>query len=151
MEERKNIFDYLGEVFCIFGITVTILCVFCILFGEDAREMSTLFQMGREGLAVVTMGQFFIVSVLTTTVRVLFFTDILIKHLSVAFRTAGMMVSTVLIVILFSFLCGWFPINMWQPWVMFGLCFAASAGISTAVAYCRKKWKTAGWKRLWRS
>lgn len=139
MEERKNIFDYISQVFHIFGFTVSALCLFALLFGEGAREYSTMFALGAKGLSVVTLLEFLAVAVCITALRFLFFTDVIIKKLSVAWRTVCMFAATLLVMIAFVYRCGWFPTDMWEPWAMFVLCFGVSAGISTAVTACRER------------
>ena len=37
MEERKTVFDYMGQILMIFGFTILILLVFSLLFGESAK------------------------------------------------------------------------------------------------------------------
>ena len=63
MEERKTIFDYLGQVFTIYGISIALMCVFCVLFGDGAKDFSSLFALGKEGLSTATMAQFLVISV----------------------------------------------------------------------------------------
>lgn len=139
MEERKNIFDYIGQVFLVFGFTIIVLSLFCIWFGEDARAYSTMFALGERGLSVATLLQFFAVSVCITALRFFFFTDVILKKMSVVWRTAGMFVSILLVMVGFVIACDWFPTDMWKPWVMFLLCFAVSAGVSTAVTIFRER------------
>ena len=38
MEERKTLFDYMGQVFMIFGITMLILSFLDMIFGDNAKE-----------------------------------------------------------------------------------------------------------------
>lgn len=139
MEERKTIFDYAGQVFLIFGFSVVILCVLTLLVGEDAKEVSTMFRLGNEGLTIATMGQFLLTSVLIVLWRVLFFTDMWIKKLSVSARAVGMVCCILLTIIVFILIFGWFPVNMWQPWVMFFACFAACFGVSTGVMALKER------------
>lgn len=139
MEEKKTIFDYIGQVFLIFGITIGILNIFCFLFGDNAKEISALFSLGSQGLSTLTTVQFFLVSVCIVIAKFIFFTDTCIKKMSIVMRTVCM-VSTVLIVIaLFIRVCGWFPVNMWQPWLMFFLCFGISFGISMVVTIVKER------------
>lgn len=133
MEERKTIFDYIGQVFMIFGFTMLILVVFCLLFGESARGYSTMFSFGKEGIGVETMLQFLLASVFTVTLRWLFFTDTLIKDISVVFRAVWMVLSEVLVIIVLILIFGWFPADEWLPWVMFFLSFALCFAVSVAV------------------
>ena len=48
MEERKTIFDYMGQIFIIYGFSILTLNIFCILVGEDAQKVSTIYSLGRE-------------------------------------------------------------------------------------------------------
>ena len=135
MDDRKTIFDYLGQVFIIFGITIMILNLFCILFGESAKEYSEIFKLGKEGIGIDTMMQFFLISVCTVAINSLLFTDIIIKNMRLVLRMICMITLEILIIIVFVLTCGWFPIDMWQPWVMFllcfGICFVVSCGVTT--------------------
>ncbi len=134
MEERKTIFDYIGQVFMIFGITICILNVFCILFGEDAKEYSAMFSFGKEGLAVPTMLQFLLVSACTVANRFLFFTETFIKNMTLPVRTVCMVIVEVAVTAVFIIAFGWFPTDMWLPWVMFllsfGICFMVSLAVT---------------------
>lgn len=133
MEEKKTIFDYLGRVFITFGFSILVLNVFCLLVGEDAREVSSLYSMGSDGLTVASMMQFFGVSICITGLQAVFFTDTVIKQMSVAMRTVCMMSSVIAVIVLCSVAFGWFPVDMWQAWagflVSFGICFAGSLGL----------------------
>ena len=80
MKRRETIFDFLVQIFMIFGITILCLNVFVVLFGEDAKEYSTMFEMGGRGLTTATMIQFLGVSVVTVLLKFLFFTDKIIKN-----------------------------------------------------------------------
>ncbi len=139
MEERKTLFDYLGQIFMIFGITVMVLNVFCLLFGESARELSTLFSLGNNGLSVATMVQFLLVSAIIVALRFLFFTDVIIKNMPVVGRTIGMVIIVLIIMSMCISLFGWFPVDMWQPWVMFFLCFSISFIISIVVTGMKER------------
>lgn len=134
MEERKTIFDYLAQVLTIFGFTMIILNLFCYLFGESAKEYSTMFALGREGISTDTMMQYLMASAITVLFRFLFFTDMLIKNWRIVTRTICMIISEILMIVVFVLAFGWFPANMWQPWVLFlicfGLCFTASVTVT---------------------
>ena len=137
MNRKETVFNYLAQIFLIYGFTVLTLNIFCVLFGESAREFSTIFALGRQGLSVATMFQFFALSVLIATLRFVIFSDGLIRRVSIVIRTIAMFTMVILIMVVFIYLFGWFPIHMWQPWVMFFLCF----GISAVVSACLSIWK----------
>lgn len=139
MEEKKTIFDYLGQVFLLYGIMIIIMNVFCVLFGESAKEMSTMFALGGKGLSVETMMQYFVVAIFATFARFLFFTDIVIKKMSVPIRTLLMVMSIIGLIVFFIITCGWFPADMPLPWIMFILCFSICFGTSLLVMALKEK------------
>lgn len=139
MEKEKTIFDYISQVFVIFGATVLILNMFCLLFGKDAKEVSALFSLGNQGLSVATMLQFLAMSVFITIWRFLFFTDQVIKDLSLALRTAGMFTAVVLTIIVFVLLFSWFPLGDWKAWLGFAVSFVISVAISLGLSTLKEK------------
>lgn len=139
MEERKTIFDYLGQVFATFGITVMLLIILGHFFGEDAREISALFQLGSKGLSSEILLQFFVVAIATTVSRFLFFTDILIKQMHEVGRIIGMLTSIVVVIVGMTLVFDWFPIERWEAWAMFFLCFAGCFVISITVTSVKEK------------
>jgi len=66
---------------------------------------------------------FLVVSFLIAGAKMLFFTDIIIKKMAIWLRTVCMLTVVVVIISLFSIIFHWFPVNMWQPWFMFFVCF----------------------------
>lgn len=118
----------------IFGFSMAVQSIFCLLFGEDAKEFSTMFCLGREGLSLALMWQFLLISVLIVFWRFLFFTETVFKNLSMTGRTAGMVAAVLLTAIVFILLFDWFPADMWQPWGMFLLCFGICFTVSAAIA-----------------
>lgn len=123
MEKRKTIFDYFAQVFTIFGITMLVINIFCYLFGDSAKEISAMFALGSQGVPLPVAFEFLCVSAMITVFRFVFFTDALIQKMPLWLRTACMLASVVLVIALFIMAFHWFPINMWQPWAMFFLCF----------------------------
>lgn len=139
MEKEKTIFDYLGQVLIVFGVTTLILNVFCIVFGESAKEMSTMFALGRQGISVSTSLEFFMMSVVVITFRFLFFTDKIIKNMSLTARTGMMYIAVVLIILIMNWIFGWFPVDVWEAWVGFILSFGASIIISTVTVFVKDR------------
>lgn len=141
MRKKDTVFDYIEQIFKVFGFTVVCLCVFSALCGEDAKGVSTIFALGRGGLSVVTLGQFFLTSVLIVTLRFIFFADGLITKLPLAIRTITMFVLVFLVIVVFSIWFGWFPVNEWKPWLMFAGCFGVCAIVSTVVSIVRERFE----------
>lgn len=139
MKDRKTIFDFLGQVFGVYGVTMSILIIFCLIFGESAKDLSSMFTLGNKGLTVETMLQFLLVSFLSTGTGYLYFTETFFKKASAALRATLMVVTIISILIVFIFVCGWFPVKLWQPWVMFFICFGVSFIISMDIMYLKVK------------
>lgn len=139
MEEKKTIFDYLTQVMVIFGFSVFILNIFCIVFGNSAKDFSAIFELGSRGVSVKIIFQFLCISILITGIRFLFFTDIFIKKMQIWLRTICMLITVVLIIAAFVIMFDWFPVDMWQPWVMFLICFAICVSGSYCVMATKEK------------
>ena len=139
MEKKRTIFDYLGQVLMIFGITILILNVFCVVFGENAKEISTMFAMGSDGISVSTSFQFLLVSIIVVVLRFLFFTDSIIKNMLLPVRTGSMYVAIISVILVMNWVFGWFPADMWQAWLGFVLSFIVCSVVSTITVLVKDK------------
>lgn len=139
MDNKPTILDYLSQAFMIFGIAVLTLNIFCLLFGDSAREISAIFALGSEGLTVTTMLQFLLAIGITILFRFIFMTDIIIKKMPLAARIITMFAAAFLNIMVFVILCGWFPVDNIMAWIMFLISFAISCAVSTAVSLLKEK------------
>lgn len=139
MEKDKTIFDFLGNVFCMYGITTALLILFALLFGDSAKEISGMFWLGNEGIPLDVLAEFLLTSFLITGIQYLFFSEKVFRHMSVNWRTICMLGSILIVTSLAIWRFAWFPINMWQPWVYFLLSFLISVAISIGVMYLKTK------------
>ena len=139
MEEKKTIFDYLAQVMIIFGFAMLVLNIFCLIFGNAAKDISAIFELGNQGIPVGIASQFLCLSFLLTGVRFVFFTDVIIQKMPVWLRTICMLTSIVIIIAAFIIIFNWFPVNMWQPWAMFLVCFGLSFLGSYTVVMVKEK------------
>ncbi len=134
MEERKGILDYAVQVLATMGFSMICMMILTVLFGKDAQDISQLFALGNQGVSVAVMAEYLLVSVLVVFLRYFFFTDQFLKKMLPITRTILMVFSILVIICIFIAVFKWFPIDMWQPWVMFFLffmvCFGCSMGIS---------------------
>lgn len=134
MEKRTTIWGYLSEVFKFYGITIALLNMFAFLFGEDAQTVSTIFAFGNKGLDISTMMEFFAAIVLIIALRMILMTDMVIKKMPLAARIILMFTGVLAVTIGFVLMFGWFPATNILAWVLFGVCFILSCGISTLIA-----------------
>lgn len=139
MDSRKNIFDYLELVFTIFGISIAVVNVFCLIFGDDAQAISTMFSLGSAGLSVATIGDFLLLSAIIALLKIVFFTDRVIKKMPVPGRAACMVMAMLAVTAVFIVCCGWFPADMWKAWGMFFAGFLVSFAVSTGVGIIKEK------------
>lgn len=139
MKKKKTIFDFWGQVFFLFGITVVILNVLCLIVGDSAKEISSMFLMGSSGISVDTMLQFLIVSILTTAARFFYFNNVIIKKASITTRTTLMLFTVIVIIAVFIYKFEWFPVNMWLPWLLFFICFGTCFIVSVIITYLKEK------------
>ncbi len=140
MKKNETIFYYFAQVCSTFGITMLLLILFCLLFGEGAKDISTMFCLGNKGLSVATMMEFFLVSVIGVVLRIIFFKDILIKQMSILKRTTFMVVSLTIVMAICIAVFGWFPINNIIGWLLFILSFSICIIVSVLITgYCEKK------------
>ena len=130
MEDKKNIFDYLTQVFAIFGVIVTMFIVFTVLIGDGTGEYSTLFSLGRIGLTIETLLQLLLLAIIITILQNMFLTDRWIKSLSIVLRYVFFFLSIMTAIIIMVKLFGWFPLNEVSAWIGFFISFALSTFIS---------------------
>lgn len=126
MEKKKSILDYLAQVMIVFGFAMLVMNIFCLAFGDSAKDFSSMFELGNQGIPVKTAFQFLCVSILIIGLRIVFFTDLLIKKMPILIRTICMLALVVIVIATCIVAFHWFPIDMWQPWVMFFVCFGIS-------------------------
>lgn len=139
MENKNSIFDYCEIIFVQYGFTVIIIGTFAYLLGKDAQNFSSMFSLGARGLSLSTLLQFFILTILIVVLRFIFFTDCIIKRLSIVARTALMMLSVLIVTSAFIIMFRWFPIEKLFCWGVFLLCFFLSTLCSMFVMSLKEK------------
>ncbi len=139
MIKKDTIFDFMTNVLMIFGISVMCILLFTFIFGEDAKEVSTIFALGNQGIALTTLLQFFASSFLITVLEWMFFTDKIFKKMSLAVRFILTFLSIVILIAVFAAIFGWFPVNMVLPWIMFLGCFVICATVSVVLSVLKEK------------
>lgn len=139
MEKKKGILGFLSQVFMLFGIIVLLMSMFAVIFGDSAKQVSTIFSLGSKGLSLGTLIQFLSAIAIICVLRFVFMTDTLIKKMPVALRIILMFTSVIIVIIGFVLAFGWFPVTEIKAWVMFILCFIISCIISTFVSVVSEK------------
>lgn len=139
MLKKKTIFDFCANVLTIFSISVVSISLFSVFFGENAKEVSTIFSLGNKGIPINTLKEFFMLSIFIASMKWIFFTDILIKNLSLVLRSTFMFGLVIIFVSIFATFFKWFPVSNPLSWIMFFICFFAFAFVSTIISILKEK------------
>lgn len=138
MEEKKHFLDYLEQIIVVFGVSLLMISVICIVVGDSAKGYSSMFEFGSKGISIRTIFQYLLSSVCITLLRFLFFSDVLIKKISVAKRTGSMIVSVIILIGIFAYYFQWFPVNDPKCWIAFFISFSICFGVGVAVSAWRE-------------
>lgn len=139
MENRKTIFDFLGSVFMIYGITITMLLMIIQMTGDASGETSNMFSLGSEGLTSLLLLQFLIISFVIIGLQYLFFSERMFRDMSQSSRIIGMLGSILVLMSIMILLFDWFPEGEIISWVLFVSFFMASFGVSIAVISIKER------------
>lgn len=134
MEQKKTIFSYIGQVFATYGIIVTIFIVFSILIGERACGVSSLFSLADEGLAINTLLQLLLMTVIINLSQNLFLTDRWIKNMPMIIRNILFFATVCVVIVVFAFLFEWFPVKDYNAWIGFAVSFVICTIISVGIS-----------------
>ncbi len=139
MEKKEYILKFLNQMFLIFGITIAILSLSCLIVGEKAQHMSTLFDMGYNGLSLETIFQILLASFFITVINTIVYSDLLTIYISKTKRNVIMLSLIFGMVFIFIHLFKWFPTNVLMNWLMFALSFVVSSFISIFITFTAEK------------
>ena len=139
MNDKKTMVDYISQVFSLFGFTMIIMMSFAMLFGESAKGYTALFASGKAGVPAAIMAQFLVLSIINVFIRFLFLSDRLIKEMIIQIRITLTLLAVWISISIFAIVFGWFPIHMWQPWVLFIGSFLLCSAIGTFVTTAQNK------------
>ena len=139
MEERKSVFDYIRQLFTIFGVMVLIFVIFNLIVGDEAKSISTLFTLGSQGLLSATLLQLLLMALIITVAQNIFLTDILIKNLALIVRNILFFVTIMIAITAFVIIFGWFPIDNAAAWIGFFISFAVCTGVSAWLMHLEEK------------
>ena len=139
MEENRSVFDYISKVFTVFGVVILIHVLIGLIVGQDASEMSTLFSLGSEGLAMNTILQLFVLSIIVIFLQTLFLTDKVIKNMSIVLRIVMMFASVTCAIVVFVLAFKWFPAGDVRAWIGFFISFAICSLAGVFISRLKEK------------
>ena len=133
LDENRSVFGYIAQLLAMYGAMVIIFMIFTKCIGTSTRDYSTLFELGSEGLTLNTLLQLLGLAVLITMARVLLLTDNVIKNLKMVTRNVLFILSIFIMVIAFSIVFRWFPIDDVRAWIGFIVSFTLSMTASLLI------------------
>lgn len=132
-EDKISIYNFVTKVLVIFCVMVFFQTVVGYLIGNEVKIYSTMYQLGREGIAYETLLQYFLSAIITTCLNIFFFSDKILVNISAFWRTVIMLIIQLIIVIGFIYCFNWFPVDNLLAWGTFLVIFAGSVVISLLV------------------
>ena len=97
--------SFIRETMYIFAFDMLMLIVLAYFIGEEAREISTMFRLGSEGLALETMAQYFLSAAVIAGWKNFFFSRRIFKKMMVLWRTVGMVFAAAVSMVCFVVVC----------------------------------------------
>ena len=123
MEDKKTIFNYISQLFAIYGIVIAIFVAINLIIGNEAGSVSTLFALGSTGLSTKTLIELFVLVVIVTIDDNVFHTDLLIKNMSLIVRNILFFAVILVTIIVFAVVFGWLPLDNIGSWIGFIVSF----------------------------
>ena len=130
MEDRKTIFNYIGQMFSIYGVMIVIFVVINLIIGDNAGSVSTLFSLGKTGLSTATLLELLLLTLIVTAAQSIFLTDVVIKNMALIVRNILFFATILVAITVFASVFGWFPLTDPAAWIGFIVSFAVCAAVS---------------------
>ncbi|HWT74799.1 MAG TPA: hypothetical protein VN258_08810 [Mobilitalea sp.] len=140
MEHKNNlILKFIAHTLILFALNILVLAFFAHLFGEGAKPLSTLYQLGSKGLATSTMLQVLLSSASVIALKNLFYSEKIIQKLMTLWRTVLMLFSVLIINIFYILIFDWFSVNNRYAWAGFLICFGGGCILSSLFMIIKTK------------
>ena len=139
MEEKKTVFNYISQLFAIYGVVIVIFVVINLIIGNEAGSVSTLFSLGSTGLSTVTLIQLFFLVVIVTVDDNIFLTDLVIKNMPLVLRNILFFAVILVTITVFAAVFGWFPLDNIGSWIGFIVSFSVCAAVSSILMRMEEK------------
>lgn len=139
MESKKTIFNYISDVFTMYGGIVSVYILLNLIIGDYVGDYSSLFRLGSAGLSTATLLQLLLLASVIVIAQNIFLADRWIKNMTVVLRNVlfflTIMIATAVLIVLFD----WFPVNNLKAWGGFFLSFTISTLISGLLSRLKER------------
>lgn len=132
-------YGFVAQTLILFSVNILTLMLLAGLFGNGAKTISPLYQMGSKGLATSTMLQFLLSSVTIVALKSLFYSERFFKKLMTLWRTVLMLFGVLVMSVLFILIFHWFPLDNNLAWAGFLICFGGSCTLASLFMIIRTK------------
>ncbi len=137
--KRSAIKSILTHTFMIYGILTLLLNIFTLLFGDSSYGYSTMFSLAGQGIGTATSFQFLGAIAIINILNHVLMSDSLIIKMNRTLRMGVLFTSVFAVMIAFTAMFGWFPLDDIKAWAMFIICSCVCITISTIVSSWSKK------------
>lgn len=137
--KHSTFFRFISWTLILFAMDLLMMMLLAALFGEGAKEVSTMFQFGSKGLASTTMLQFLLSACVTTLIKDFFYSERIFKHMLSLWRSIFMLLTILIFHIAFILLFGWFHYDNKLAWASFFICFGGGFVIGSTVMILKTK------------
>lgn len=148
MKKNNEKFGFVAQTLILFAVTVLLLMLLAAFFGDGAKEITPLFELGSEGLPTATMLQFLLNSVIVIALKEFYYSERLFKKLMVLWRTVLMLFSVLVESIILIMIFHWFPLDDGLAWAAFLICFGGSVLLSSSFMIIKTKLKSRQYDEL---
>ena len=143
MENKINIkYGFINETLIIFSTGILFLTIVGGLIGDSAKQLSTMFSLGNEGLSFSVILQFLAVAVMIAALKEFIYSQKFLQNMMTLWKTVIFLFCIIVIITGFIIAFGWFPVNNVEGWIGFFLSFGVCFVISTLSMVIRTKWES---------
>jgi hypothetical protein len=125
-------------IFSLSIIAITISGMLIRLFGQDLRDVSTLFILN-SGLQYSTILQVAGFSLIISFFSVLLFSEYIQTKINFLFRGLLLLLATLVVTSIFAIIFNWFPQDNIQGWISFVLCTIGCFAVSFTLTLLKLK------------
>jgi len=124
---------FFSQLFVMFFVSILSLSLIGLVAGGGAKEYSSLFSLGSDGLSFVSIFQMLFYSILISLLKILLFSETVFKKMMARWRAVLLVLGSFLLAVIFIFSFHWFPYNYYPAWIGFFASFTAGFLVSLAV------------------
>ncbi|WP_026527369.1 hypothetical protein [Butyrivibrio sp. VCD2006] len=139
VRENKGFFQFINGVLSTYGFTVLVFIPIVILFGEGAKDFSSLFSLGGAALSMATLIQLFILAIIINICSTVLFTDRWIKNMAILVRSILFFAIVTLAIVVFVIRFHWFPVDYVEAWIGFFISFGVCSTLGVVVGRLKEK------------